>query len=150
MPSSTVNDLIKNTSTFFELHWNAAIINMAPPAWSDAWKLPGAGSWPNHTKQGVYALLKGSDVIYVGVAASTGSGIYEGAGLGARLKNYLMRDPNSKSEAWIARDDWKDIDSLMTIGFEKGYGHLAYALEPYLIDKLDPLRNKIKTGRGKS
>ena len=128
----TADNLIKETREFFTYYWN--LPNEQTPFWSEHWDFN--SSIPNYWKKGCYALFKGQELIYIGV------GIGNGSGLGDRLQRYwkLNKDHNPELK-YKPEDDWMELTSLMTIGFEEKDYPLAAALEIYLIKKLNPLRN---------
>lgn len=92
--------------------------------------------------RGCYALFRNQEVIYIGVGISKGTGMYENCGLGFRLKKYwkVNKDPEARTK-YQPTNDWIELSSIMTIGFDKEHYSLAAALEIYLIDKLQPERN---------
>ncbi len=130
--------LIKVTNDFFKQFWNSK--NGQPPIWSGHWVFN--NSIPNHDKRGCYVLFKGKEIIYIGVGIGEGSVIYKGCGLGSRLKQYFKLNKMSNSNRkYIPKNEWTEITSIMTIGFNENYYPLAAALEVYLISKLRPTRN---------
>ncbi len=146
----SVPALEKATREFFRKHWDSA--SGQPPAWSDPWRL--VGNLPNGERQGVYALLKKGEVIYVGVGASRNGGLYSGAGIGARFWAYMRWDKSipvnqngEKTYTWKGK--WAGVapEEALTLGFEPGTGYLACALEPFLIRELDPAYNRVKVGQ---
>ena len=126
------------TSDFFKLFWS--INNIEPPAWSSHWLFD--GTIPNHDKRGCYALFEDEKIIYIGFAIGKSNQKYQGHGLGDRLKNYWKVDKEKKMKQYKPRDNWKEVTSIMTIGFDKDYYFIAAALEIYLIHKFNPSRNK--------
>lgn len=140
-----MRDVINNTEEFFRLHWN---LNKQQPKWSDQYKLQGAV--PNGDQPGCYALLENNNVVYIGLGASKGGGIYEEHGLGARLNSHVLVWDRSVSvpiaeRRYKPKDKWQGITSIYTIGFPKDYGYLSSALEAFLIKNLSPAHNV--TGR---
>ncbi|OFY95844.1 MAG: hypothetical protein A3K10_02640 [Bacteroidetes bacterium RIFCSPLOWO2_12_FULL_31_6] len=129
------------TNLFFQKHWNISSENH--PKWSEEWSFN--GTIPNHDRQGCYALIKGGEIIYIGVGIGNGDGNYVGCGLGNRLKRYWKVNKNTNSESkrsYTQKEKWEEVDSIKTIGFHPEYFYLAAALEIFLIDKLNPIRNK--------
>ncbi len=139
---NTVDVLKNKTVEFFNLHWPK---DNDYPYWSDIWRF--LGTIPNNDKQGCYALIKDNKVVYMGVGASKGSGIYTGAGLGNRLHKYWRKKGNNKqnvdSREYKPSKKYKNkIDGIITLGFDK-YNYLALALELFLIRELKPTMNVI-------
>lgn len=136
----TINDLINQTTIFFEYYWSA--LNGQPPIWSEKWDFD--SEIPNNEKQGCYALLRDDFVIYIGVGISKGSGIYKNCGLGYRLKKYWKRNKEQFAKThYQTREEWNEINSIITIGFDNKHYFLAAALEIYLIDRLKPKKNTL-------
>lgn len=139
----SLEDLRQQTAHFLDLHWPEG---EPRPAWSEPWEF--VGTIPNHEMQGCYALLRGQEVIYIGVGAGNGPARYRGAGLGSRLHRYWQRHPEEPrtpdgESRYAPVQDWGEATAIVTIGFAPERGYLAYALEPYLIGKLKPERNTI-------
>lgn len=139
----TEEDLKSATSDFFKMFWS--VINIEPPAWSSHWLFD--GTIPNHDKRGCYALFEDKEIIYIGVAIGESHPKYQGHGLGNRLNHYWEVDKGNvdkekRTRKYKATDDWKEVTSIMTIGFDEHHYSIAAALEVYLIDKLSPSRNK--------
>jgi len=137
----SINDVKKETAEFFRMHWN---LNIPIPAWNDKYSFQGAV--PDGDKQGCYALLINDEVVYIGLGASKGSGIYKEHGIGARLINHVIvwnrSIPAPISERkFKLKDKWHDITDIYTIGFPSGSGYLACALESFLLSRLNPVRN---------
>ena len=63
----TMINVILLTDEFFKLHWNEEIIGSQPPHWSAPWKFE--NTQPKGDRQGCYVLLKGDEVLYIGVGA---------------------------------------------------------------------------------
>jgi hypothetical protein len=143
MTYANLDNLIKETRRFFELHWTKEIIGY-PPEWSsihtDFRKIP------NYDKQGVYAFVKDYEITYIGVGTSRGGGLYRGNGLSARVMKYCrwIDKPNNIYGPIDAR--LKEAGAIVTIGFEQNCAYLANALEIYLISKLQPKYNIVRTG----
>jgi hypothetical protein len=85
MPS--IKDVERETKVFLARHWQIEKLDTDEvPFWSRAYSFQ--GTCPNQDRPGCYALLDDKEVIYIGVGASRGHGIYEGCGLGHRLNGY--------------------------------------------------------------
>lgn len=146
----TMHEVQKATETFLLLHWNTTqLVNIELPGpWSS---YDFIGSVPYGERQGCYALIKNSEVIYIGLGASRGGGIYEGHGIGARLNNHVLTWDKSLSAKKITervykpQEKWAGISEIYTFGFPKNHGYLACSLEAYLISRLEPERNVTKS-----
>lgn len=136
----TNKDLILNTKIFFKSYWN--VKNDEIPDWSEKWNFN--ETIPNNDKQGCYALFNNEEIIYIGSGVGKGSGTYKNNGLGFRLKRYFKVNKSSKvnTNKYVQTDDWNEVTSIRTIGFTNEHYWLASALEIYLINKLNPRRNK--------
>lgn len=147
---NTKKDLIQATEEFFVRHWNASQCKgLAPPKWSEPWEL--VGPTPYGFKQGTYAFLSRGEVIYIGVGASRGRGIYGGCGLGKRVQGYTpaqegWRQVPEEKRLYHMSPEWSEVDRIMTIGFDREHAYLSYALEIYLIRTLVPKRNRNRPG----
>lgn len=131
--------LIAETDSFFHLHWNKEALG-APPAWV-AWDTFLDGSVPNYQYGGCYALFSGDQLIYIGLGASRGGGIYQRHGISRRLMAHVLRsDVTSGPTRSKLLDRWVDISSLWTLGFPSN-DYLAPALESFLIRSLTPPKN---------
>ena len=135
---SSIEQLKRKTEEFFKLHW---VKDLPVPEWSNPWNFE--GDIPNNDQPGCYALLRDNKLIYIGVGASQGSGIYIDMGIGSRLHDYWrMNKENPRTCEGLRRyipnpDLGYTYDNLITIGLGK-YGYLSYALEIYLIRNLHP------------
>ena len=101
------------------------------------------GKVPNGKSKGCYAILEGEEVVYIGLGAKRGSGIYRGHGLNGRLKRYSRWDRISLSEkrVRVPVKQWSNVMSIHTIGFPEEYSYLAHALEIFLLRRLSPRKN---------
>lgn len=143
------SDLSRSTAAFLDLHWPQGEDR---PAWSEPWMF--AGTIPNQESKGVYAHLQDDAVVYVGVGAGRGPGIYDGAGLGSRLHRYWKRHPTEpRTSAGVPQYAPTDVfgvstkaAAIVTIGFPAERSYLAYALEAYLIGELQPEKNVVGVG----
>lgn len=112
-------------------------------------------SFPVGHKQGVYALLNSYDeVIYVGVGASLGHGVYEGHGIGSRTSRYTRVAPNQRGvpvpeRQYIPVPKWRErkLNSIAAIGFEPEQAYLVYGLEAFLPSVFSPKFNKVRSAR---
>ena len=141
--SKTIEHLKEATSTFLELHAKSTKV----AEWSEPWSFK--GEIPNQAKQGVYAFLNtDQEVVYIGVGASKGDGIYEGAGLGRRLGRVWKKHTTTPTDVdgvklYEPTDKYTYVDSIITFAFDIQEWYLAYALEYYLISELRPEKNKL-------
>lgn len=138
------DDLIKHTDEFFKRHWNISSGHELP-AWKNGWQWQ--GSVPYHDKGGVYALFDSQkNIMYIGLGASRGSGIYQEHGISRRLLAHVIATDKTKGKGCYApKKAWYDVTDIAAIGFPKEYTYLAPALEDYLIGELNPARNRAKT-----
>ncbi len=133
----TLTDLKRLTNEFFLKHWNAETLQEDAPEWSDIYRFE--GSLPNYDKQGVYAFVQDNIVTYIGVGASKGNGRYAGHGLGKRFQAY-SRVENDKH---VPKDPrLVEAGGMITLGFNPTHSYLAYALEMYLIGKMNTKYNE--------
>lgn len=147
MPVMT--DVEQKTREFLKLHWNGAMLGevQLPGSWA-SYNLKGAV--PNGDRQGCYALVRDGVVIYIGLAASRGGGLYKEHGIGARLSAHVLSWDRSiqvdvSGRVYSPRKKWAGITEICTYGFPPGYGYMAGSLEAYLISVLEPRENVIKT-----
>jgi len=133
----TDEDLIACTESFFELHWRGK----NPPIWSKDWSFD--GELPNHNNQGCYALFSKAQVVYIGIGIGKGTERYENNGIGYRTKRYwCLNKDKDRNTRYAPTENWKEIDVIRTIGFDPEDAYLAAALEIFLIQRLNPLRNR--------
>lgn len=137
MEKATVDNLKKLTNEFFSMHWNSEVIKSKLPNWSDIYQFN--GSLPNYDKQGVYAFVKNGTVTYIGVGASSnGTGRYAGHGLGKRFQAYSKVEGGKH----VPTDSRLiDAGAMITIGFNSAQAYLAYALEMFLVGKIETAHN---------
>lgn len=136
------NDLTRLTDLFFSMHWN---IEEEKPSWDFSWSF--IGPVPNYLLGGVYALLRNEEIIYIGLGASRGGGIYKDRGISRRLMSHVYRTAPKDSEFNAElRERWKDlgVNKVATIGFSPERNYLAAALEDFLIGKINPVANAVK------
>lgn len=134
--------LVSETEKFFSLHWRVA---EKIPEWDFSWDW--CGSVPNYTLGGLYAIFSDQTLVYVGLGASRGGGIYRDRGISRRLLAHVIKTSSiEKSTSYEPKDRWKalGVDSIATIGFPADVNYLACALEDYLIGKLSPPENQMK------
>lgn len=64
------------------------------------------------------------------------------------MNRRTVKKGNAEDRVYEPKEKWKErgVDFLMTIGFGKGYGYLALALESFLISRLNPRYNINKPG----
>lgn len=111
--------------------------NIDKPIWSEKWCFE--GELPYNAEKGCYALLKGNEVLYIGLAISDSN---NGSGLGSRISKYWIYH-TTKNRIRIYKPTIDGIDSIITLPFTSGNFYLAAALEIYLIQILKPIKNKI-------
>ena len=148
-------DIEELTEEFFSRHWNDP--DVKAPRWSEPWPVTGQPPIPNGTLQGCYCLYQGIDLVYVGLGASRGSGLYQRHGIGNRLYSHVLRVDKSKpfidgKGFYKPSPKWPDISHLRTIGFASEYSYLAPALELFLLNCLPAelkLRNTQRPGYAK-
>jgi len=136
-PANTHDDiesLEHATRAFFDRHWGCAD---AAPCWSHGWRL--CGPVPNYLLGGVYAIFRDHHLLYVGLGASLGGGIYKDRGISRRLYAHVVRVATDGS-SYLFRERWIEAGatSVSTLGFEQDTNYLAPALEDYLIRSLSP------------
>ena len=139
---ATEQDLKQVTKDFFDQYWNQQ--NGDPPEWGEHWYFD--GTIPNHDKRGCYALYAGENIIYIGSGLGKSFGIYEGSGLGDRLKAYWQLNKDKQGpKKYKPTDKWEELNltSIQTIGFDEKHYWLAAALEIFLIERLRPKRNVV-------
>ena len=145
----SLDSVRESTNEFFKKHWKLDLGE--PPSWNEIWSL--TGSMPGHDSQGIYALLSSQlSVLYVGVGASLGGGIYTGHGLGARIKRYVCVAKKDVETTYQPKGEWveRGLEKIVTLSFEQEYAYLAYALEAYLLREFSPPFNKIRSARVKN
>lgn len=134
-----IDKLMAESNSFFDLHWNEKALGL-PPEWK-SWETFLDGSVPNYQYGGCYALFSGDELVYLGLGASRGGGIYPQHGISRRLMAHVLRsDPASGPYRSKLMDNWIDITAIWTLGFPSNE-YLAAALEGYLIRSLSPVRN---------
>lgn len=138
----TKSNLVADTELFFKRHWE---IEDNFPHWDFSWSW--RGPVPNHLLGGLYALFSGEKLLYIGLGASRGGGIYQDRGISKRLMAHVLQSaPMTSNVSYIPRDRWHQlgVDLIATIGFPKDCDYLAPALEDFLIGQLNPPQNSIK------
>ena len=130
-----IDDLVKETESFFNLHW---VKGVEVPAWKNQWDWN--SSLPNCDLGGVYALFDGNgEIVYIGLGASA-----RGSGLSIRIVSHVIKSNPSKIPEYIPQEKWLEIKDIGTIGFPLEYQYMALALEDFLINKLKPKKNMRK------
>lgn len=148
-------EIVSETKAFFKRHWPSADWGNEP-AWREPWQF--RGTMFGGEKQGVYALMNADDAaLYIGVGASLVAGLYEGHGLNSRTARYCKLAPGQRSvavheRAYEPTQEWAErgVCAIRTIGFEPEQAYLAYALEAYLLSRLAPPFNKVRSARTKN
>jgi hypothetical protein len=136
------NDLKKLnivTHRFIDLHWPQGD---DMPRWSAPWDF--ISGIPQGDCPGCYAFFDfNGNIIYIGVGASKGSGLYKGFGLAHRLNRYKKKVYGENTN-YVLIEPWREIvKDVITIGFPDELYYLAYAFEAFLIMNLEPDRNVI-------
>ena len=134
--------LSAQTLDFFTLHWG---LTDKHPQWDFSWTW--CNAVPNYQLGGLYALFSGDKLLYIGLGASKGGGIYKDRGISRRLLAHVLEiAPKNSPLSYVPQDRWKDlqVDLVATIGFPEDRNYLACALEDYLIGKLSPPENQLK------
>lgn len=128
------------TQVFLKNHWSTDSLGTAPE-W-EAWEPFLYGSVPKYNEGGCYALLVNDELVYIGLGASKGGGLYLKSGISRRLMSHVYcsaKSPDDPRKLKL-REPWLDVTGIYTIGLsDKDY--LAPALESYLIRQLSPRRN---------
>ena len=134
---STKCQLIKSTNLFFTRHWSEEI---SAPIWDFSWRFQGA--IPNYLLGGVYALLRGEEVVYLGLGISKGGGIYKDRGISRSLQSHVYKRDDTPT-GYTLKPHWRDkgITTVATLGFDQDRSYLAPALENFLINSLRPSSN---------
>ncbi len=138
--------LSAQTLDFLSLHWG---LNDTPPQWDYSWTW--CNSVPNYQLGGLYALFSGNKLLYIGLGASKGGGIYKDRGISRRLLAHVLEiAPKDSPLSYVPQERWRDlqVDLVATIGFPENVNYLACALEDYLIGKLSPPENRLKRTNG--
>ena len=145
----TMDEVEKYTRLFLKYHWAAEELQREdlPKCW-EAYRF--IGGIPYGDRQGCYALIEEEEVLYIGLGASRGWGIYKECGIGARLSGHVLRWDRSipsdlANRVYKPIGNWRHITQICTFGFPSGYGYLACALEAYLVSNLEPKANVTKT-----
>ena len=129
------------TNTFFRKHWSVSELSSQLPEWK-VWREFLYGSVPNYDVGGCYALFAESELLYVGLGASKGGGLYPNHGISRRLMAHVIVSDRQRGPNWSKlRDSWSNVTDIHTIGFPNEVGYLAAALESFLIRELNPPRN---------
>lgn len=133
--------LQQTTDEFFRRHWRSESLSCQQPNWN-GWEEFLYGSAPNYELGGCYALFAGNELLYVGLGASRGGGLYPDHGISRRLMAHVIASDRHRGESWSRlRDPWSSITAIFTIGFPNECIYLAAALEAFLIRELSPPRN---------
>lgn len=130
------------TQIFFKNHWSTDSLGTAPE-W-EAWGTFLYGSVPKYNEGGCYALFIKDELVYIGLGASKGGGLYLKSGISRRLMSHVYCSSKSHNPKELQlKEPWLGlgVTGVYTIGLsDKDY--LAPALESYLIRQLSPRRNK--------
>jgi hypothetical protein len=138
---TTFVELESATLEFFKRHWVSQVLGMPPLSWRK-WESFLSGSVPYHDTAGCYALFEDAALIYVGLGASRGGGIYDGYGLSRRLMGHVICADRGRGVGWSKLTSaWSTVTELFTLGFSKELSYVAASLETHLIRQLKPPRN---------
>ena len=144
---NTLTVVYDHTREFMQRHWDQTILKTKQPQWEGPWKFEGPLLVGD--KQGCYAVEKDSQIIYIGSGVSRGGGIYEGYGIGARIGHIIVWDKSVSrtimTRLYKPRPKWEGISGIYTIGFDMEFAYLALSLEAYLISRMTPERNAVRT-----
>lgn len=105
---------------------------------------------PEYALGGLYALLAGNTVIYIGLGNSRGGGIYQERGISRRLGAHVLSlAPEGCEKSYVLQPRWQaaGVTDIGTIGFPAGLSYLAPALEDFLIGELNPPENSTRRRR---
>ncbi len=151
LSEQAMSTIEESTKDFFHRHWQNSFGQT--PEWSAHWSITSQGPIPNGDKQGCYCLYENSDLVYVGLGVSRGSGLYKEHGIGKRLYSHVVAVDHSRSAEngkgfYKPREKWSAVTHIRTIGFPSGYGYLAPALELFLLNQPlgAQLKNRQKSG----
>ena len=134
----SLNRLEGCSSEFFRLHWHAEL--GAAPSWVQ-WQEFLQGSVPNYQYGGCYAIFSGKNLIYIGLGASRGGGLYPKHGISRRLMAHVLRSDRPRGIGWSKlTEEWADATAIYTLGLPTA-DYLAPALESFLIREMSPPRN---------
>lgn len=128
------------TEAFFDRYWPTGCSSSARPPWQEWIQFHQGpafqGPVPNHLSKGCYALFAGQKLIYIGIGAGVSHGISK------RLTGHVICGHETLGRNhYQLTSKWSEVSSIHTIGFPEEDFYLAAALEVFLIEKLDPLRN---------
>ena len=132
----SIERLKETTDEFFDKFCKVDLFN-PKPTWSPKWMFK--GELPNNSAKGCYAHLNGNEGVYIGVAISDSN---KGSGIGSRVSNYWKYDSN-KNGVRFYNPTVKGINAIITLPFTVDDFYLAAALEIYLIQHLEPPKNKV-------
>ncbi|HAW92955.1 MULTISPECIES: hypothetical protein [unclassified Arsukibacterium] len=134
----TIEDIDKLVTTFSSEYRRSELpaINKSEiySLFSNKLKVPDAAlhwpeMWPNCQERGVYAILSGATVLYIGKASQQD--------LGYRLGSYFVSDVDKQSAIPAKGHQWSQMPtSIVTWAVPRELFFEASALEEYLIHKL--------------
>lgn len=145
MPAS-IERMHQLTREFFARHWAMGEIPGAPPEWSAPWRF--RGPLPNADRQGVWALLRGDEVVYIGAGAGRQASTDLEQGLRGTLRPKGRKRASAPGERqYDLAQRWAErgVDALITLGFPEKYAYLALACEAFLLGDLRPEFNRERT-----
>jgi len=82
------NSLVADTQAFFNHHWSTDSLGPTPE-W-EAWSTFLLGSVPKYNEGGCYALFVEDELVYIGLGASKGGGLYLKSGISRRLMSHVL------------------------------------------------------------
>lgn len=116
-------------------------LSLQRPGWK-TWEPFLYGSVPSHDLGGCYALFSENELLYIGLGASKGGGLYPDHGISRRLMAHVIASDRQRGQQWSKlRESWGSVTSIRTIGFPNDFSYMAAALETFLIRELNPPRN---------
>lgn len=139
-----MSNLERTTAEFFDLYWDERRLGQPRPTWS-SWRLSGVPS--EASKAGCYAIYKGNQLLYVGVAVTEGkhsAATGKKYGLLNRLERHVIRKAGRGATSYVPapnKPQWHDVTEIRLLGFPDDHRYMAAALELYLIQRLDTTVN---------
>ncbi|WNH08508.1 hypothetical protein [Thalassobellus suaedae] len=132
----SVEKLNETTNEFFNAYCKTGLFD-SETIWSPKWNFK--GELHNNSRKGCYAHLADNEVVYIGLAIGNS---LDGSGIGARVSKYWKKDKDYSSTNQAYTSTVEGVTAIITLPFSEENFYLAAALEVYLIQNLDGLRNK--------